>query len=121
MSDPSPESGSDGSESPSPGLPGASSKPAAAEPAATDRASRPGVEGQSPLMKGMGSRVLGAGLTFAVTVALFALGGRWLDLRWGSEPWMVLAGTLLGIFGGMVHLLAVVAPEVLPFRRGPRG
>ncbi len=66
---------------------------------------------------GASAGALGAGLTFAVTVALFALGGLWLDGRLGSKPWCVLAGTLLGIVGGTIHLLRVLAPETLPFGR----
>lgn len=64
---------------------------------------------------------LGAGLTFAVTVASFALGGLWVDGKLGTRPLFVLVGVLLGILGGTIHLLRVVAPETLPFgKRAPR-
>ncbi|MGE3171326.1 MAG: AtpZ/AtpI family protein [Planctomycetota bacterium] len=63
------------------------------------------------------ARSLGAGLTFAVTVALFALGGHWLDGRTGTSPLFVLLGVLLGIVGGTIHLLRVLSPATLPFGR----
>lgn len=56
------------------------------------------------------SRALGAGLTFAVTVALFAWAGTWLDRKLSSTPWCVLACTLLGVFGGGLHLIVELAP-----------
>ncbi|HLQ36695.1 MAG TPA: AtpZ/AtpI family protein, partial [Planctomycetota bacterium] len=38
----------------------------------------------------------GAGITFAVTVALFTLGGWWVDGKLGSTPLFVLIGVFLG-------------------------
>jgi F0F1-type ATP synthase assembly protein I len=66
------------------------------------------------------SNALGAGLTFGAVIALFACGGLWLDRRWGTEPWLLLAGILLGLLGGTIHLLASVAPGVLPFGKRPK-
>lgn len=51
----------------------------------------------------------------AVSVGLFAYGGYWLDQRWGLVPLFTLLGVLLGFCGGLIHLLRVVAPELLPF------
>lgn len=59
------------------------------------------------------ARAMNAGLTLAVTVGLFAWCGIWLDERWGSTPWMVVALTLLGVFGGGLHLVRELAPEAL--------
>ena len=64
--------------------------------------------------------VLGVGMTLAVVVALFAYGGLWLDDRLGTTPLFVLLGVLLGIVGGLIHLLRVLAPELLPFGRRPK-
>ncbi|MCA8954913.1 MAG: AtpZ/AtpI family protein [Planctomycetes bacterium] len=71
-------------------------------------------------------RHIGAGLTLAVVVGLFAYGGNWLDERTGLRPLFLLIGVALGFVGGMIHLVHVVAPEMLPFGRdrrsgGPRG
>lgn len=66
------------------------------------------------------ARALGAGLTFAVTVALFALGGFWLDGKLATSPLFVLLGTLLGILGGTIHVLRVLAPATLASLRTRR-
>lgn len=65
------------------------------------------------------SRALGAGLTFAVTVALFAWGGTWLDQTLSTSPWLVLVCTLLGVLGGSIHVIAELAPGALGLSRKP--
>jgi hypothetical protein len=66
------------------------------------------------------SRALGAGLTLAVSVALFAAGGQWLDARFGTKPWLLLVCCGCGIVGGILHLIRVLAPEMWPFGKLPR-
>jgi len=67
------------------------------------------------------SNAIGAGLTLAITVGLFAYGGMWLDTRFGTKPWCLLACVLVGILGGMLHVIRVMAPEMWPFgRRTPK-
>lgn len=66
------------------------------------------------------TRAMGAGLTLAVSVGLFAYGGWWLDARWGSTPLFLLLGVGCGIVGGMLHLIRVLAPELWPFGKLPR-
>ena len=66
------------------------------------------------------TRALGAGMTLAVTVGLFAYGGLWLDDRIGTRPLMLILGVALGITGGMLHLIRVLAPELWPFGKLPR-
>jgi hypothetical protein len=68
----------------------------------------------------VGSNALGAGLTLAVSVGLFAYGGLWLDAKWGTRPWMLLLCVCLGIVGGILHLIRVLAPEFWPFGRLPK-
>ncbi|MCR9246936.1 MAG: AtpZ/AtpI family protein [bacterium] len=58
---------------------------------------------------------LGAGLTFALSVALFAYGGLWLDGYFGTKPWCMVALVLCGIVGGTLHVIRVLAPEMWPF------
>ena len=65
------------------------------------------------------NRVIGAGLTLAVSVGLFAYGGLWLDRRLNTSPWLLLLGVGLGITGGMLHLIRVLAPELWPFGKPP--
>lgn len=67
----------------------------------------------------VGSRALGAGLTLAVSVGLFAYGGLWLDDRFGTKPWLLLVAVALGLLGGMLHLIRVLAPELWPFGKLP--
>ena len=35
---------------------------------------------------------------------VLALLGWWLDRRWGTSPWLLLLGTLLGAVGGVYNL-----------------
>ncbi len=45
---------------------------------------------------------LTVGIQLAVTVVVLFFLGRWLDERLGTSPWLMLAGLLLGIVGGMI-------------------
>jgi F0F1-type ATP synthase assembly protein I len=47
------------------------------------------------------SRIGALGLELAVPIGL----GAWLDLRWGTRPWLLMAGAILGILAFSVHLL----------------
>lgn len=76
---------------------------------------------QRPTMQRRGTQVLGAGLTLAVTVGLFAWAGLALDDWLATSPLFLCVLVLLGVVGGFLHLVKTVAPELLPFgRRGPR-
>lgn len=46
---------------------------------------------------GEGYALMTAGITFAVAVALFVLGGIWLDHRLGTLPLFTILGTIVGI------------------------
>ena len=57
---------------------------------------------------------MGAGLQFAGAILLFLFLGRWLDGLLGTEPWLLIAGVMLGAVAGfyaMYHRLVI----------GPRG
>jgi F0F1-type ATP synthase assembly protein I len=44
---------------------------------------------------------LGFGTSFAAGMAVFSLGGHWLDVKFDKEPLFTLAGVSLGfVFGG---------------------
>ena len=49
-------------------------------------------------------RYAGLGLELAGTVAVLTLAGWWLDGRFGTAPWGVLAGAVLGLSAGMYNL-----------------
>ena len=65
------------------------------------------------------SRHIGGGLTFAVTIGLFAFGGYLLDRALDSRPAFLITGFFLGGVGGFLHLVRVVAPELLPWGKKP--
>jgi F0F1-type ATP synthase assembly protein I len=41
---------------------------------------------------------------FAVSVVLGILGGRYLDQVWGTAPWMMFLGLLLGLAAGTMAI-----------------
>lgn len=57
-------------------------------------------------------------MTFAASVALFSVGGLWLDEQFSTRPWLLLLGIFSGLFGGTIHMLHHLAPGTLPF--GPK-
>ena len=78
-------------------------------------APKPGSTTKPPGSLPPNPRALGAGVTLAVSVGLFAYGGLWLDARFGTKPWLLLLCVGFGIVGGMLHLIRVLAPELWPF------
>ena len=54
------------------------------------------------------ARYGGLGLQFAMTIAVFALGGWWLDGKLGWSPWLLLTGVFLGFFGGLISMVKKV-------------
>jgi len=49
------------------------------------------------------------GIQFAASVLLGFWGGRFLDHRLGSEPWLMVAGVLLGVAAGTIGIYRVVS------------
>jgi F0F1-type ATP synthase assembly protein I len=47
---------------------------------------------------------LGVGLQFALSIVLFVYLGQWLDRRFGTEPWMLLLGLLVGAGGSFYSI-----------------
>jgi ATP synthase protein I len=45
------------------------------------------------------------GLQLALSVVVFFFLGRWLDSRFGTDPWLMLAGLVLGVAGGLTSFL----------------
>jgi len=43
--------------------------------------------------------------TLGFELALPAALGYWLDLQWGTEPWLLIVGALLGFLTFMTHLM----------------
>ncbi|MFN0196140.1 MAG: AtpZ/AtpI family protein [Planctomycetaceae bacterium] len=40
-------------------------------------------------------------------MSLPAAGGYWLDKSWGTSPWLLALGAVLGFYVAMKHLLAL--------------
>ena len=55
-------------------------------------------------------RYAGLGLRFVLTAAVLGLLGWWLDGRFGTAPWLLVAGVLLGSVGGFVAIVRAVPP-----------
>lgn len=45
------------------------------------------------------------GIQLALAVVVFFFVGRWLDEKLGTAPWLMLAGLLVGIAGGLIKFL----------------
>ncbi|MDH3726603.1 MAG: AtpZ/AtpI family protein [Myxococcales bacterium] len=52
-------------------------------------------------------RVSTVGLELALSIALGLLGGRWLDSKLGTEPWLQWIGFALGLAAGAMSLYTV--------------
>ena len=53
-------------------------------------------------------RLSSIGLTLAISVAIGALGGWWLDDYLGTEPWLTVLGLVLGSAAGFYELIREV-------------
>jgi F0F1-type ATP synthase assembly protein I len=59
--------------------------------------------------------------SIAIEMAVPAFLGHLADQRWGTEPWLVGIGALLGFAVAMVHLLALAKQSNRRDTRRPRG
>jgi ATP synthase protein I len=51
---------------------------------------------------------LNIGGVFVGCMLVGVLGGHWLDKKLGTEPWLILSGSLLGIVSGFYHFFKIV-------------
>jgi F0F1-type ATP synthase assembly protein I len=52
--------------------------------------------------------ILGSGIQLAATVVLMFFLGRWLDSKFGSDPWLMLVGTFFGLGAGLYNFVKIV-------------
>ena len=45
------------------------------------------------------------GLTFAATILAFLFGGKFLDEKWGTHPYLTLTGAFLGSAAGFYYII----------------
>ena len=48
------------------------------------------------------------GLELGIAVLIGLLGGMWLDGKWGSEPWAMLGGLVIGLIAGFRGVMRAV-------------
>jgi len=46
------------------------------------------------------------GLQYCLTLLLFVFGGRWLDQRLSTEPWLMIVGSLLGFVASTMVIVS---------------
>lgn len=61
-----------------------------------------------------GMRYAGLGFELAASVLVLTLLGWWADRHFGSAPWGVLTGALIGLVGGMYNLVRQALESVRP-------
>jgi F0F1-type ATP synthase assembly protein I len=50
-------------------------------------------------------RFSGVGLELAAATAVLALIGHWVDGHYGTQPWGIVAGVVVGLVGGLYNLI----------------
>jgi len=63
-----------------------------------------GLPGHIGHILGQAGPAMAAVWTLSATIVLGVLGGWWLDRRFGTRPWLLIAGMLLGLVIGMYQL-----------------
>ncbi|HBF12460.1 MAG TPA: hypothetical protein DDW49_03575 [Deltaproteobacteria bacterium] len=48
------------------------------------------------------------GIQMVVSVVLGLYAGKWLDSRWNTEPWLMVAGVVLGAVLGFYNLIRLL-------------
>lgn len=51
-----------------------------------------------------GLEFAGLGFQFAAAIILFLLLGKWLDDKLGTDPWLLVAGVIIGAAGGFYSM-----------------
>ena len=81
-------------------------KPTAPLPAPLQPAIDPAARRSRGLYHGLSAS--SAGLELGIAVALGTLGGHWLDGKFGTEPWLLLVGLVIGLIAGFRGVLRAV-------------
>ena len=53
---------------------------------------------------------MGLGIELVAPILLGVFVGRWLDGRWGTKPWLLVVGAVLGLVLGFYSFLRSVLP-----------
>lgn len=68
-----------------------------------------------------GMRYAGLGIELAAAVGLLSLVGWWIDGRFGTAPWGLVVGAVVGLVGGMANLVRTALSAVRPGGAGRDG
>lgn len=60
---------------------------------------------EEPQSRSSLARLSGIGVELVAAIAGFTLAGYWWDRYFGTKPWGVLIGALLGLVGGMYNVI----------------
>lgn len=47
----------------------------------------------------------------SMELVVLAVLGFWLDSMWGTDPWLLVSGALIGFAVGMMHLFQIVKQQ----------
>lgn len=78
--------------------------PPEASPEPPPEPQRPEPPKKRPLPQPNPWLLMGAGVELAAVVGVLALLGWWLDGRYGTQPFLLLLGLLVGVVGGIYNL-----------------
>ncbi len=74
----------------------------------TDEKKTDGELGAFPKAFRIAGPLFGLGIQLAAAVVVMFFVGRWLDGRWGTTPWMMLAGIMVGAAAGFYQFIKTV-------------
>lgn len=57
------------------------------------------------------ARASAIGLQFGISIAIGAFGGNWLDKKFGTEPWLLLLGVVLGAAAAFRDLIKLAREQ----------
>lgn len=63
----------------------------------------------------------GIGIELALYIIIFLLAGRWLDNRWGTEPWLMILGAAIGFAAGFYSMFKTLSGLSGPENRNDTG
>jgi F0F1-type ATP synthase assembly protein I len=64
--------------------------------------------------------MVGVGFELAAALLVGVFGGQWFDRRFGTAPWALFAGTLLGAGSGLFSIYRRIGPPGGPEAGGRR-
>jgi F0F1-type ATP synthase assembly protein I len=67
-----------------------------------------------------GYKLMGLGMELAAAVTGLALLGYWIDRHFGSAPWGLLIGAVIGVVGGTYNLIREALSASAADRRASR-